>query len=106
MVVLSRQLEAAEELTRLAARAELTPCADDVENAAGVTSHGSGKSADTLLEVAAECAAQVMLRHVAHLLLAQQSCMCGSGGQAWAMGTSKLQTLLLSLCWISSSCIA
>ena len=59
--MLCRQLEAAEELARLADMAEPAPCAVDGEQAAGVTNLGSGKSMDTLREVAAECAAQVML---------------------------------------------
>ena len=58
--VLCRQLEAAEELARLAARAELASCAGDTEKPAGATTFGGGKSMDTLREVAAECAAQVM----------------------------------------------
>ena len=75
-MVLCRQLEAAEELARLAATAEPAPCAVDAEQAAGVTTLGSGKSMDTLREVAAEYAAQVMLRRVARPLLAQESCLC------------------------------
>ena len=85
--MLCRQLEAAEELARLAARTELASCAVDAEQAAGVTTHVSGKSMDTLREVAAECAAQVTLCPTAACtaeLCMQQRKACISGRHACA----------------------